>query len=275
MIFDPRPAAEGDACRSSSSSAVRPAPRRLARVEGSLTTSGSGCVHRVRGVSRRGVESWRRECSRTRRHGLSAPRSRGIWRPRLSLFAPADRRSNGGFPDRRRRCAIRDADGQSGLPVPRFVSLKAGRVNVRVGPGEDYKVAWVFTKPGLPIEVIQEFDNWRRIRDSDGRSAGCSRACCRANAPPWSRPGRAASRGRSAHRPRPTRAITAYLQPGVMGEIERCRDGWCRIAGTASPAGSRRTSSGASIPTRRSTDDERKPSARCDRPAALFASAQR
>ena len=58
--------------------------------------------------------------------------------------------------------------GASGLPVPRFVSLKAGRVNVRIGPGEDYKIAWVFTRPGLPIEVIQEFANWRRIRDSDG-----------------------------------------------------------------------------------------------------------
>jgi SH3-like domain-containing protein len=59
--------------------------------------------------------------------------------------------------------------GKSGLPLPRFVSLKAGRVNVRVGPGEDYKVAWVFTKSQLPVEVIQEFDTWRRIRDSDGQ----------------------------------------------------------------------------------------------------------
>ena len=58
--------------------------------------------------------------------------------------------------------------GKSGLQVPRFVSLKAGRVNVRVGPGEDYKIAWVFTRTGLPIEVIQEYDTWRRIRDSDG-----------------------------------------------------------------------------------------------------------
>ncbi len=58
--------------------------------------------------------------------------------------------------------------GPSGLPVPRFVSLKASRVNVRVGPGADYKVAWVFVKPGLPLEVVQEYDNWRRIRDSDG-----------------------------------------------------------------------------------------------------------
>jgi len=58
--------------------------------------------------------------------------------------------------------------GTSGLPVPRFVSLKASRVNVRIGPGEDYKIAWVFTRPGLPIEIIQEYDTWRRIRDSDG-----------------------------------------------------------------------------------------------------------
>ena len=41
--------------------------------------------------------------------------------------------------------------GKSGLQVPRFVSLKTGRVNVRVGPGEDYKIAWVFTRTGLPI----------------------------------------------------------------------------------------------------------------------------
>src|SRR5262245_138819 len=58
--------------------------------------------------------------------------------------------------------------GKSGLPVPRFVSLKAGRVNVRNGPGEDYKVSWVFTKPALPVEIIAEFDTWRRVRDSDG-----------------------------------------------------------------------------------------------------------
>ncbi len=55
------------------------------------------------------------------------------------------------------------SSGKSGLPVPRFVSLKAGRVNVRVGPGEDYKVAWVFTRPSLPVEVIAEFDTWRRV----------------------------------------------------------------------------------------------------------------
>jgi len=48
--------------------------------------------------------------------------------------------------------------GKSGLPLPRFVSLKAERVNVRIGPGQDYRIAWIFIRPGLPLEVIQEFD---------------------------------------------------------------------------------------------------------------------
>src|SRR5688572_779143 len=56
----------------------------------------------------------------------------------------------------------------SGLQVPRFVSLKSDRVNVRGGPTKDHDVAWVFTRSGLPVEITAEFDNWRRIRDSEG-----------------------------------------------------------------------------------------------------------
>jgi SH3-like domain-containing protein len=123
------------------------------------------------------------------------------------------------------------AGSASGLPVPRFVSLKAGRVNVRIGPGEDYKIAWVFTRPGLPIEVIQEFDNWRRIRDSDGTVGWVFQSLLSgrrtAVVAPWAsddpRPIRASAS--------PDAAVAAYLEPGVMAEIERCADGWCRLSG--------------------------------------------
>ena len=121
--------------------------------------------------------------------------------------------------------------GSTGLPVPRFVSLKAGRVNVRVGPGESYKVAWIFTKPGLPIEVIQEFDTWRRIRDSDGTVGWVFQSLLSgkrtAVVAPWAKGD-----------PRPIRrsasaegSISAYLEPGVMGTVEKCRDKWCLITG--------------------------------------------
>ena len=58
--------------------------------------------------------------------------------------------------------------GASGLPIPRFVSLKAKRVNMRVGPGQNYTVSWLYTKAAIPMEIIQEFDNWRRVRDFEG-----------------------------------------------------------------------------------------------------------
>jgi SH3-like domain-containing protein len=53
-------------------------------------------------------------------------------------------------------------------PVPRFASLKPSEVNMRVGPGLQYPIEWVYLKSGLPIEIIAEFDTWRKIRDMEG-----------------------------------------------------------------------------------------------------------
>jgi SH3-like domain-containing protein len=121
--------------------------------------------------------------------------------------------------------------GKSGLPLPRFVSLKSSRVNVRVGPGDDYKIAWVFTRPELPVEIVQEFDNWRRIRDSDGSMGWVFHSLLSgkrtATVSPW-----------SSDEPRPIRAnasesarVTAYLQPGVTAAVDTCESGWCRLSG--------------------------------------------
>ena len=60
------------------------------------------------------------------------------------------------------------AGRSTGLPLPRFVSLAAERVNVRFGPGKQYPVNWMFARQGLPVEIIEEFDTWRKIRDHDG-----------------------------------------------------------------------------------------------------------
>jgi SH3-like domain-containing protein len=121
--------------------------------------------------------------------------------------------------------------GSSGLPVPRFVSLKASRVNVRIGPGEDYKIAWVFTRPGLPIEIIQEYDTWRRIRDSDGTVGWVFQSLLSgkrtAVIAPWASNDMRPIRASAA----PDAAVTAYLEPGVMAEISRCEEGRCRVSG--------------------------------------------
>ena len=58
--------------------------------------------------------------------------------------------------------------GASGLPLPRFVSLKSDEVNLRTGPGKRYPIDWIYRRRGLPVEIIDEFDDWRRVRDHDG-----------------------------------------------------------------------------------------------------------
>ena len=52
--------------------------------------------------------------------------------------------------------------------MPRFVSLKSDRVNVRGGPQKEQEVRWVYTRAGMPVEITAEFENWRRIRDWEG-----------------------------------------------------------------------------------------------------------
>ena len=58
--------------------------------------------------------------------------------------------------------AIAQDIGPSGLPLPRFVSTRSAPINVRVGPGTRYDIAWVFKQPGLPVEITQEYDTWRK-----------------------------------------------------------------------------------------------------------------
>src|SRR6266404_7272510 len=58
----------------------------------------------------------------------------------------------------------------SGLPLPRFASLRSDEVNVRTGPGTRYPVDWVFKRKGMPVEIVAEYENWRKIRSEEHTS---------------------------------------------------------------------------------------------------------
>lgn len=133
----------------------------------------------------------------------------------------------------------------SGLPLPRFVTTRSEPINVRVGPGTRYDVAWVFIKAGQPVEIIQEFDTWRKVRDVDGDEGWVHQnllASRRAGlVTPWASEGQIALRTtQSMDAP-----VRAWLTPGFRVEIDRCNEGWCTVSATFAPEGSRsRTFSG-------------------------------
>jgi SH3-like domain-containing protein len=121
--------------------------------------------------------------------------------------------------------------GPSGLPVPRYVSLKTDKVDVRKGPSLEHEVNWVFTRAGLPVEITAEFENWRRIRDAEGSEGWVFHSMLSgkrtALIAPW-------AKGRTFalyERPDPVAAVAAELQPGVLGAVKSCNGAWCRVAG--------------------------------------------
>jgi SH3-like domain-containing protein len=119
--------------------------------------------------------------------------------------------------------------GKSGLPLPRFVSLKTEKVNVRKGPSSDHDVAWVFQSKGLPVEITAEFETWRRIRDSDGAEGWILQNMLAgkrtALVAPWKKGETVGLMNAEAK----TAGVVAELSSGVQAEIRSCDGTWCNV----------------------------------------------
>lgn len=116
------------------------------------------------------------------------------------------------------------------LPLPRFVSLGADEVHVRAGPGQKYPIRWTYARRGLPVEVVLEFENWRKITDHEGQEGWVHHTLL--------------SGARTAliegeknvsvyEKPEPTGEektnITMILEPKVLVNVEECAGAWCSI----------------------------------------------
>ncbi len=112
----------------------------------------------------------------------------------------------------------------SGKPVPRFVSLRYAAANGRLGPSLDYPIVWRYERQGLPVLILKESQDWRRVRDPDGDEVWIHN---RMLAPRKTVMVRAESLLRKS--PEADSAAIAILQPGVVGTLDRCGQGWCRI----------------------------------------------
>jgi len=119
-----------------------------------------------------------------------------------------------------------DRPTPSGLPVPRYVSLKFDKVNARAGPGDDHRLLWVYRVRGLPMQVVAETAEWRRVCDPDGELAWVHKRTTDGrrmtiNMNPAPAPLR--------RRPKVEARVAAYLNPRAMAALVRCEKDWCRV----------------------------------------------
>ncbi len=112
------------------------------------------------------------------------------------------------------------------LPMPRYVSLKASKANVRRGPSLTHRIDWIFKRRDMPLVVTAEHGHWRRVQDRDGAGgwvhysllSGNRTVIVKADMLPLN------------VRPEPNTAIAAQLELGVVAELGKCSTEWCRIS---------------------------------------------
>lgn len=114
----------------------------------------------------------------------------------------------------------------SGQPVPRWLSLKSDKVRARFGPGLDYRILWEYRASNLPVQVVAETTEWRKICDPEGGVAWVHRSVVSSrrsvfNASDAEIPIRSG--------PSATAALRARLSPHALVAVEDCKDGWCEV----------------------------------------------
>lgn len=132
----------------------------------------------------------------------------------FSLSAWAERGTNSAF-------------RSTAYPLPRFVSLSADKAYVRAGPGERFPIQWEYRKKGLPMEIILEFDHWRKVRDFEGEEGWMHKTLLSGR-----RTGMVISDGQVPlwRKPESDSRLVAYLGPSVVVGLEECTTDWCHVA---------------------------------------------
>lgn len=115
----------------------------------------------------------------------------------------------------------------TGLPLPRFVSLRAEQVNMRTGPGIRYPIQWVYLRRALPVEIVQEFQTWRKIRDPEGAEGWVHQSMLSGRRTVMTLDGTHPLRAE----PRDDATVLAYLENGVQASLIQCPRGteFCRV----------------------------------------------
>ncbi len=117
------------------------------------------------------------------------------------------------------------AAAQTGLPLPRFVSLRASEVNMRTGPGVRYPIQWKLVYRHMPVEIVAEFENWRKIREWEGSVGWVHKSMLSGQRWVIIRKGKQTLRGST----KPDAPVVARIEKKVIGKVEKCDARWCKI----------------------------------------------
>lgn len=111
--------------------------------------------------------------------------------------------------------------------TPYWAAIRAEEVNMRVGPGEDYRIAWVYHRQHLPLKVLRMMEGWRLVQDPDGAQGWVlARLLTR------ERSGFVAGKDPAEmhEQANASSKLLWRLAPGVVGKLGNCGSGWCQIA---------------------------------------------
>lgn len=112
------------------------------------------------------------------------------------------------------------------LPLPRYVSLKASKANVRRGPSKTHGIDWVFTHRGMPLQITAEHGHWRRARNQNGVGGWIYYTLLSGKRTIIVQHDMLEMKSS----PMPNALVKAKLEPGVVAKIEKCEKDWCRIS---------------------------------------------
>ena len=119
-----------------------------------------------------------------------------------------------------------DRGSVTNLPLPRYVSIKSGEVNVRRGPSLTHRVDWVFTREDMPVEITAEHGHWRRVRDRDGAGGWVHYSLLSGTRTVIVDQDMLALHSR----PDPAAPANAQLEHGVVARLDNCTPDWCRLS---------------------------------------------
>lgn len=108
---------------------------------------------------------------------------------------------------------------------PFWASIRAKEINMRVGPGEEYRITWVYHRPGLPLRVLREVDSWWLVEDPDGAQGWMLLRFLNKNAHTAFVGGQGLAEMRDAAGGK----VLWRVEPGVSGKLGNCGDGWCKF----------------------------------------------